>query len=516
MTGFSRIIVVSAFPRLLISAAHKSSGKTVFTTGLCAELTRRGHAVYPFKKGPDYIDPQWLAAAAGRGCYNLDFNTQTPGEIADTFIGRCGGGLDSEVFPDDAVCRLDRAGAEGKADAIAVIEANKGLYDGVSLDGSDSNAALAKLLHAPVVLVIDCEGMTRGIAPLLHGYLGFDPGVHIAGVVLNKVGGSRHAGKLEAAVQHYSDIPVVGCLPRERRMSLPQRHLGLIPGREHRQAAERIEAMRQVVNENVDLDTIVTLARGVDQGDLWQVAGEAEIPSGDKYPAVSVSAQRQDGASRAEAGQVGEMKLGVFFDAAFSFYYPDDFVALAHAGFRLVAIDALRDAGLPAVDALFIGGGFPEVHAAGLEANASLRAAVKDAIEEGLPAYAECGGLMYLSRSIAWRQERREMVGVIQADAVMCERPCGRGYVRVEETLDMPWSNDDGAASVYAGHEFHHAKLVNLGDGTKTAYKVLRGSGIGGGKDGIVHRNLLASFVHLRATNSGWPARFAGFVRSIG
>ncbi len=505
-----------AFPRLLISAAHKSSGKTVFSTGLCAELTRRGRAVYPFKKGPDYIDPQWLGSAAKRACYNLDFNTQTPEEIVDMFVGRCAAGWDGDVFLDAAVRRPGLTGAEGKPDIIAVIEANKGLYDGVSLDGSDSNAALAKLLRVPVILVLDCEGMTRGVAPLLRGYLDFDREVHIAGVVLNKVGGSRHAGKLEAAVTSYTDVPVVGHLPRERRMSLAQRHLGLIPGREHRQAAERVEAMRQIVSENTDLDAIITFARAPNQGGQRQAPDAAGTSAEDKRPAAFVSTMRKNTPSGAGSNQTSKKALGVFFDAAFSFYYPDDFVALSHAGFRLVAVDALHDARLPAVDALFIGGGFPEVHAADLEANISLRAAVKGAIEGGLPAYAECGGLMYLSRSIAWRKERHAMVGVIQADAVMCERPCGRGYVRVEETLDMPWTNSDDATPVYAGHEFHHAKLVNFGGEMKTAYKVLRGDGIGGGKDGIVYANLLASFVHLRSTNSDWPARFARFVRSVG
>ena len=504
------------FPRLLISAAHKSSGKTVFATGLCAELARRGRVVYPFKKGPDYIDPQWLGNAARRSCHNLDFNTQTPAEIVGAFVDRCVGVRDSDVFFGDVACRRDPIAVDGEVDVIAVIEANKGLYDGVSLNGGDSNAALAKLLHVPVILVIDCEGMTRGIAPLLRGYLDFDSQVHIAGVVLNKVGGSRHAGKLEAAVKHYTDLPIVGCVPRERRMSLPQRHLGLIPGREHRQAVERVEAMRQIVSENTDLDAIITLACVPNQGGRRQAPEAAGASAEDKRPAALVSTTRNNNPSRVGGNQVSGKTLGVFFDAAFSFYYPDDFVALSRAGFRLVAIDALHDATLPAVDALFIGGGFPEIHAADLEANISLRAAVKGAIEEGLPAYAECGGLMYLSRSIAWRKERHAMVGVLQADAVMCERPCGRGYVRVEETLDMPWQNEDGATPVYAGHEFHHAKLINFSGEVKTAYKVLRGDGIGGGKDGIVYGNLLASFVHLRATNSGWPARFARFVRSVG
>ncbi len=453
-----------AIPRLLISAAHKSSGKTVFATGLCADLARRGHDVRPFKKGPDYIDPQWLAAAAGRNCYNLDFNTQTPDAIGKMFAEKA---------------------ADAGAGGIALIEANKGLYDGLSPDGSDSNAALAKHLAAPVILVVDCAGMTRGIAPLLRGYLDFDPAVHIAGVVLNKVGGQRHADKLRAAVERHTGVPVVGCIRCDERMALPERHLGLIPGSEHEQAGERVEAMRRTVGEYADVEAIVAIARA---------AADLDV---DNEPAPPASAG------------VGKLNLGVFRDAAFNFYYPDDLESLERAGFKLVVINALRDAALPDVDALFIGGGFPEVHAAALAANASLRAAVKDALEGGLPAYAECGGLMYLSRGIEWRGQRHEMAGVIQADTVVCERPCGRGYVRIEETPDMPWPLADGAPPIRAAHEFHYAKLEGLSEDVKTAYKVVRGEGIGGGRDGIVYKNLLASFVHLRAVDSGWTERFA-------
>ena len=459
--------------RLLISAAHKSSGKTVVAAGLCAALARRGHDVHPFKKGPDYIDPQWLAAAARRDCYNLDFNTQTSGQIATMFAAK-----------------------SGRDNAIAVIEANKGLYDGVSADGADSNAALARLLEVPVILVLDCEGMTRGVAPLLRGYLDFDPQVRIAGVVLNQVRGARHADKLRTAVAEHTDLPVVGCVPHDARMELPERHLGLIPGAEHARTEERIEAMREAVEEYADIEAIAGIAAS---SHASRAGGNPERPGRDEaapYPEPAKS-------------PATKFTLGIFRDSAFSFYYPDDLEALECAGFVLTPINALRDTVLPPIDALFIGGGFPETHAAGLEANASLRTEVKAAIEDGLPAYAECGGLMYLTRGIEWQGTRHEMAGVIPADTVMCERPCGRGYVQVEETPDMPWPLASDASSIRAAHEFHYSKLTNLSGEVKTAYKVLRGEGIGGGRDGIVYKNLLASFVHLRGVNSGWANRFA-------
>ena len=191
--------------QVFISAAHKSSGKTTVTLGLCAALRERGLKVRPFKKGPDYIDPMWLGRAAGQTCHNLDFYTMERDEIRDT-VGYYAQGAD-----------------------ISIIEGNKGLYDGLDLDGSNSNAALAKLLGAPVVLVLDARGMTRGIAPLILGYQAFDPDIRIAGVVLNQLGGSRHESKLRAVIEHYTDVQVIGAVARESSMEILERHLGLIP-----------------------------------------------------------------------------------------------------------------------------------------------------------------------------------------------------------------------------------------------------------------------------------------------
>ena len=192
-------------PRLLISAAHKSSGKTTVSLGLCAALATRGLAVQPFKKGPDYIDPMWLGRAAGRPCYNLDFHCMAHAEILGS-VGHHAGNAD-----------------------IALIEGNKGLYDGLDLDGSNSNAALARLTQTPVVLVLDARGMTRGIAPLILGNQAFDPEVNIAGVILNQLGGSRHEAKLRAVIEHYTDVPVIGGVHRDRALEIVERHLGLIP-----------------------------------------------------------------------------------------------------------------------------------------------------------------------------------------------------------------------------------------------------------------------------------------------
>jgi cobyrinic acid a,c-diamide synthase len=223
-------------PRFLIAAAHKSSGKTVVSTGLARALSARGLSVATFKKGPDYIDPMWLGAATGGPCYNLDFNTQAPDEIAAFFASRT-----------------------QRAD-VALVEANKGLFDGVSMDGSDSNAAVAKLLGLPVILVIDTNGMTRGIAPLLQGYVAFDPEVNIVGVILNKVGGTRHEMKLREAVETYTGLAVVGAVHRNAALEIGERHLGLTTPSETGELDAMIARVGEIVAGSVDLDLLLDLA----------------------------------------------------------------------------------------------------------------------------------------------------------------------------------------------------------------------------------------------------------------
>jgi cobyrinic acid a,c-diamide synthase len=451
--------------RLLVSAAHKSSGKTTLCVGLCAALRARGLVVQPFKKGPDFIDPMWLSLAAGRDCHNLDFYLMGRDEILRAFAARSHG-----------------------AD-ISLIEGNKGLYDGLSLDGSNSNAALATLLETPVVLVIDARGMTRGIAPLILGYQAFDPQIRIAGVILNQLGGSRHEAKLRAVIEHYTDVPVLGAVHRDDRFVIVERHLGLMPSNEANAAREKIDTIAALVAASVDLDRLIAVSSRAPAH--TGTAAEPAIPASIPHP---------------------DVRIGIPRDAAFAFYYPGDLEALRAAGADLVTIDTLKDAKLPEVDALFIGGGFPEVFMEQLEANASLRHDIRQAIEGGLPAYAECGGLMYLARSISWRGKRCEMAGVIPGDVVMHDRPMGRGYVLLRETGKNPWPLP-GSAEVRA-HEFHYSSLENLAPGTVYAYDVMRGNGVDGQHDGIVHKNLLACYAHLRdLEDNHWTRRFVQFVR---
>jgi cobyrinic acid a,c-diamide synthase len=449
--------------RLLISAARKSSGKTTVSLGLCAALAERNLVVQPFKKGPDYIDPMWLGQAAGRPCHNLDFYCMSHEEIL-TSVGHYSTDTD-----------------------IALIEGNKGLYDGLDLDGSNSNAALATLTHTPVILVLDARGMTRGIAPLILGYQQFDPAVKIAGVILNQLGGSRHEAKLRAVIEHYTDVPVTGGVHRHPSLEIDERHLGLIPSNEAAAADKKIAQIRERIRDQVDLDMMLS------------VAGR-DVLTFTQPPAPTGT-------------QPAPVRIGIAHDAAFGFYYPDDLTALEQAGAELVSFNTLTDAELPAIDGLFIGGGFPESHMETLAANSRLRSGIRTAIENGLPAYAECGGLMYLSRSLTWNGKRSEMVGIIPADAVMHARPQGRGYVQLRETGNAPWPSD-GDAGEFAAHEFHYSKLENMTEPASYAYEVLRGTGIDGRHDGIVVKNLLACYSHMRDTRQHhWARRFVEYVR---
>ena len=464
--------------RLYLSATRKSSGKTTIAIGLCAALARHGREVRPFKKGPDYIDPMWLSRAAGNPCINLDFHTMQAAEIRAAYSGHAGAG------------------------DFAVIEGNKGLFDGVDLHGSDSNAALAKTLDAPVVLVLDASGITRGVAPLLLGYQTFDPDIKISGVILNRVGGARHESKLRAAIEYYTDIAVLGAVQADRNITIAERHLGLITDTEEAAAAGVIENITNAVAAQVDLEAVRSLA---DNAAPFVVAA---VPPRTPPPA--------------------DLKIGIARDSAFGFYYADDLSAFETHGARLIPFDTLNDATLPEVDGLYIGGGFPETNAAALSANHAMRTAVKCFVERGGPVYAECGGLMYLAQSLTGSGGTWDMAGAISGRIEMTERPVGRGYVVLRETGHGLWPPEDGGASRdIPAHEFHYSRYSwdpssppSPADDARFAYQVKRGTGISGRPDGprfdgLIHRNVLANYAHFRNTAANpWVKRFTGFVRA--
>ncbi|MGE3162723.1 MAG: cobyrinic acid a,c-diamide synthase, partial [Burkholderiales bacterium] len=272
----------------------------------------------------------------------------------------------------------------------------------------------------------------------------------------------------------------------DEQLTIVERHLGLVPSNEADAARARVEDIAARIAAQVNLDALLAVGRS---------APALDAPA-------TPAAPRAGGAP---------LKIGIARDSAFGFYYPGDLEALREAGAELVPFDTLRDKRLPAVDALFIGGGFPETHMQALAANAAMRAAVREAIESGMPAYAECGGLMYLARSIEWNGRRAEMAGVLPADIVMHARPVGRGYVHLRETGNGLWPAQPG---LIRAHEFHYSSVENLAPGLAFAYAVERGHGIDGRRDGIVHKNLIASYAHLRdVAGHRWAARFVQFAR---
>jgi cobyrinic acid a,c-diamide synthase len=361
---------------------------------------------------------------------------------------------------------------------ISIIEGNKGLYDGMNTQGGDANADLAKLLKIPVILVIDTIGTTRGVAALVNGYQSFDKQVDIQGVILNKVAGSRHESKLISALEYYCDIEVLGAVRKNKDLIINERHLGLMPANEMSKSQVFIDQAAHLITEQVDLKKLLNITQ--------QVVTESNNPI-----------------------KIHEKKLSIAIakDAAFGFYYPDDLQKFRALGVEIKFFNTLKDTQLPMCDGLFIGGGFPEMHLKALSDNQILREDIKQKIENGLPTYAECGGLMYLSRSISGYA----MVGVIGADSIMGKKPFGRGYVQLEALKEHPWSV--ASKRIYA-HEFHYSKLENIDKNTRYAYQVLRGEGVDNKQDGILKYNMLASYTHLRNVNSNtWVQQFVDFIK---
>lgn len=468
--------------RIFISAAHKSSGKTTVSIGLCAALKQSGKIVQSFKKGPDYIDPYWLSQATCRDCYNLDFYTMGHNEILSL--------LTSKSHDAD----------------ITLIEGNKGLYDGLDLDGSNSNSALAVLSKTPVVLVLNARGMTRGIAPLILGYQAFDKNVEIKGVILNRLGGSRHESKLRNVIEHYTDVEVVGAIHNDKRFNIDERHLGLVPGNEDPFCEQKIQLLSEAVKEQVNLDAVLRIANTA-----------PEITVTDRTYIDETKTNQIINTTNPDI-----VKLGLVRSPAFGFYYPDDLESLENAGAKLIEIDPCHDKTLPDIDALFIGGGFPETHMKALEANITMRTDIKNAIDNGLATYAECGGLMYLANSIEWhhdgKTEKASMVGCINTDIIMEKKPQGRGYVQLQETENSFWPQLDDSVPddhIINAHEFHYSRFSNVDKNVKFAYKVKRGTGIDGNNDGYIYKNLLANYTHQRNTkNNPWAERFIHFARA--
>ena len=447
-----------------MAAPHGRSGKTTATIGLLSALKSAGYAVQAYKKGPDFIDPGWMNRITGRPCRNLDSFLMDKRVLRNSFVRST---LDVD---------------------IAVVEGAMGLFDGVDLAGSGSTAEIAKAIATPVILVVDTTRMTRSVAALVSGYQHFDPGVQLAGVIINNVARPRHESILRASIEQYCGLPVLGAIPRGDVFYLPERHLGLVPAAEDDALAEAVLRFGDAVGGLLDLNGIAELARRAPPLAVEVSPGGAPVMRTQRLQELSPAASRT--------------KVAVFLDRAFTFYYPENLEALVAAGAGLVTVNTLNDRKMPEVDAAYIGGGFPEVFAADISANVTLLSDLRERIEAGLPVYAECGGLMFLSRSIYWQGVKYAMAGALPLDVVMLNKPQGHGYITLQVENSSPYF---AAGESVKGHEFHHSLVENLGEEIKFAFRVTKGYGIDGRHDGVLYKNVLACYTHIHAlATTGW------------
>ncbi len=438
-------------PRMVIGALRGSAGKTTLCTAAAAALALRGVTVAPFKKGPDYIDAAWLALAAGRECRNLD-----------TFLmGR-----------EQVVRSFSR---HAPADAVSLVEGNRGLYDGSNPEGEHSTAELAKLLKAPVILVVDCDKVTRTMAAMVLGCQHFDRAVDIRGVILNRVAGKRHAAIVRRTVEEYCGLRVFGTVPRMADMPFSERHLGLIPPQEQERVRHTLERAAGIAADCLDLEGLVETARNA--------SALEDLPE-------------REGMQAGRASGAG-LTIGIIRDRAFQFYYPENIEALVEQGARVLEVSALGDSSLPPVDALYIGGGFPETQAEFLARNESFRHSLRRAAEEGLPVYAECGGFMYLGRTLIAGDRQYPMAGFFPVDFKMEKRPQGHGYTVADVEGENPFFP---VGTRLAGHEFHYSRALSRSPSEgNLAFRMRRGEGIDGRRDGLCRKSVLATFTHLHA-----------------
>jgi len=454
-------MVSENFPGIVISGLAGDSGKTVVSCGLLACLKERGTNICAFKKGPDYIDAAWLSLASGKPARNLDIY----------LMG----------FPVAVNSFLKNAVSNG----INVIEGNRGLFDGADSKGTHSTAELAKLLQSPVIIVQDVSKVTRTAAASILGCQKLDPDLKIAGVILNKVAGERHAKIAKEAIEELTDIPVLGSIPKlPGNYALPSRHLGLITPGEYEAGSVFINNFKKVIEENVNVGKIIEIVR------------------------TSASLKIEKPESVKPKFNSAKVKIGYFRDRSFSFYYPENLEMLTEAGADLIEISSTQNNKLEDLDALYIGGGFPETNLEELSSNKEMMELLKTHVEEGLPVYAECGGLMYLAKSVSWKGKEYSLSGILPMKIVVEEKPQGHGYSEVIIDNENPFFD---TGTVIKGHEFHYSKIYEYDRSLKTSFSVLRGTGcfsegtFRNKRDGLTYKNVCASYFHIHAlATSEW------------
>lgn len=450
-------------PRIVLAGLSGGSGKTFVSAGLCRALVRRGLAVRPFKKGPDYIDASWLSLAADTPSCNLD----------------------PFLLPAPVIAGLFRERA-AHAD-VAVIEGNRGLFDGKDVHGTCSTAELARQLDAPVILVLDATKMTRTAAAVVAGCRNFEPGLNLAGVILNRTAGERHRRILTQCIEELAGVPVLGRLPKAAENPIPERHMGLVSDQEHAGREAALDAIADSIERGVDVDRVLDIARAA-----------RELPPA---PPVPWPAPEPVGAPP---------RIGYVHDAALWFYYPENLEALRRAGAETVPVSLLSPDPWPELHGLYLGGGFPETQAAALAANADVRARVRTLSAAGLPIYAECGGFMYLCEALELPSGRFPMAGALPLATRLCARPQGLGYVEALVEAANPF-HPLGAR--ITGHEFHYSACAEpTSPLPPTALRMLRGHGMLDGRDGLVSGRTFAAYTHIHAL--GCPHWAPNFVRA--
>ncbi len=431
-------------PRVVIAGTSSKVGKTMISIGLMRLLVKRGYKVQPYKVGPDFIDPGFHHLATGRYSRNLDSFMLNKSTILETFVRNFRG-----------------------AD-IAIIEGKTGLYDSSdAISEKGSVAEVSKILKAPVVLVANVERLNRTAAAIILGYKLFDPDVMLKGTILNRVGSERHAGKVRKAVEKLAGVRVLGVVPR-KNVRMPYRHLGLVTAYEREDMDELLDDIAEIVEKHVDVDGILEIA--------------------EKAPPLDSVIEDE----REEDKKEKPVKIGVIRDQVFSFYYQDNLDELSKYA-ELVFLNSLEDRRLPDVDALYIGGGFPEVFAEELEKNKKLREDIYDFCQSGKPVYAECGGLMYLGESLETSEGEFEMVGFLPLKTKMYERFQAQGYSVYRATRSCIIARRN---QKIVGHEFHYSKPTLTGK-ADFAFRVERGFGIDGKRDGIMKENTLGCYIHV-------------------
>ena len=448
-------------PSLLIAGTGGDSGKTLVALSLSAYYKSRGLAVAAYKKGPDYIDAAWLKWASGKPARNLDTYMVEKVLVKKTFF-------------------------EKSADAdISIIEGNRGLYDGMDEGGTHSSAELAKLLGVPVILIVNAAKVTRTTSAIVLGCMKLDPQVNIAGVIFNRVAGARHESILRKSLESICGIPAVGFIPQLKESNLlPGRHLGLVTPEENPQKEKLAAFLPDISDKYFDLDLIEKIAGSAENAENIQPASIAEI-------------------------HTPRVRIGCFSDSAFSFYYPENIEQLQNSGAEIIEISSLTTPALPECDGLYIGGGFPETHMSELSKNRGLMSSVKQAAENGLPIYAECGGLIYLCDSLQWGDEVYPLAGVFPLKLQMEKKPQGHGYCEAVVDHDNIFFDNQ---TVLKGHEFHYSRIIDGKEQVTACFRINRGTGSFDRRDGLIYKNVLACYLHLHAL--GCPCWADNFIEA--